>query len=187
MIGAITAGLFSAGVPPTPLTDFVSIATVSVGAGGSAAATFSAIPSTYKHLQIRAIGRNDGAPVDARYTFNSDTGSNYSYHLLVGNGSTGASYSATSQTFLRGAPYADQTASIFGAGVTDILDYTNTNKYKTVRTLTGMDNNTVNYGQIQFYSGLWMNTAAITTITITPSAGTVWTQHSSFALYGIQG
>jgi hypothetical protein len=160
---------------------------VTVGAGGSATATFTSIPSTYKHLQIRAIGRNDGAPVDARYTFNSDTGSNYAFHLLVGNGSTAASYNATSQAFLRGAPYADQTANIFGAGVTDILDYANTNKYKTVRTLTGMENNTVNFSQIQFYSGLWQSTAAISSITITPSAGTVWTQYSSFALYGIKG
>jgi hypothetical protein len=171
----------------TPTTGYVSIATQTAGAGGSSSITFSAIPSSYKHLQIRAIGRDDTAPSDAKYTFNGDTGSNYSFHLLVGNGSTAASYNATSQTFLRGAPYCDTTANVFGSGVTDILDYQNTNKYKTVRTLTGMDNSTANYGQIQFYSGLWMSTSAITSITITPSGGGVWTQYSSFALYGIQG
>ena len=182
----IIASQISGNLTPNPLGAYDSLATVTVPSGGLSSITFSGIPIGYKHLQIRAIGRNDGAPVDARYTFNGDTGSNYSYHLLVGNGSTAASYNATSQTFLRGAPYADQTANVFGAGVTDILDYANTNKYKTVRTLTGMDNNTVNYGQIQFYSGLWMNTAAISSITITPSAGTVWTQYSSFALYGVK-
>jgi hypothetical protein len=170
-----------------PTTGFVSIATITAGSGGSSSVTFSGIPSVYKHLQIRAIGRNNTAPSDARYTFNGDTGSNYSYHLLVGNGSTAASYNATSQTFLRGAPYCDTSTTVFGAGITDILDYQNTNKYNTVRTATGLEYNTSNYSQSQFYSGLWMNTSAITSITITPSGGGVWTQYSSFALYGIQG
>jgi hypothetical protein len=168
-------------------TSFDSIQTVTVGSGGQSSVSFTSIPSTYKHLQVRAIGRDDTAPSDARYTFNSDTGSNYSFHLLVGNGSTAASYNATSQTFLRGAPYCDTSTNVFGAGVTDILDYQNTNKYKTVRTLTGLENNTSTYSQIQFYSGLWMNTSAITSITITPSGGGVWTQYSSFALYGVKG
>lgn len=39
--------------PWSPSTDYDSIATTTVGAGGAASITFSSIPSTYQHLQIR--------------------------------------------------------------------------------------------------------------------------------------
>ena len=75
-------------------------------------------------------------------------------------------------------------ASTFTAGVIDILDYANTNKYKTLRTLNGGDAN--GSGNIQIESGSWRNTAAITSITLTHN-GSGFTQYSSFALYGIKG
>jgi hypothetical protein len=165
---------------------YESISTVTVGGGGSSSISFTSIPSTYKHLQVRAIARNGSTVGDANYRFNSDSGSNYAWHLLVGNGSAAQAYAFTSQTSIRGAAFNDSPTSVFGAGVTDILDYTNTNKNTTVRTLTGMENNTATYSQIQFYSGLWLNTAAINEITITPSAGS-FAQYSQFALYGIKG
>jgi len=167
------------------LTSFESIATTTVGSGGVASISFTSIPSTYTHLQIRAIGRSSNTVEDSLYRFNSDTGANYALHLLVGDGSTAAAYNSTSATSTKGAPYLTGNTSIFGAGITDILDYANTNKYKTIRTLTGFDNNGGSYAQIQFYSGLWQSTSAITSITITPTAGT-YVQYSSFALYGVK-
>jgi hypothetical protein len=170
-----------------------SIATTTVGAGGSATVTFSSIPSTYKHLQIRSIARSANAAKaeDIVAVFNSDTGSNYTNHLLVGNGSTAAAYSGTSQTYIKSVTYATGTtasANIFGAGIMDILDYTNTNKYTTTRALVGMDLNEANtFAQLQFFSALWLNTAAITNITIKCATGANISQYSSFALYGIKG
>jgi hypothetical protein len=154
----------------------------------TASVTFSGIPQGYKHLQIRAIGRTTASAADSLYRFNSDTGSNYALHLLVGNGTTAQFFASSSQTSIKASPYMADTTSVFGAGITDILDYASVNKFKTVRTLTGMDNNNAvgSYGQIQFFSGLWMNTATITSITITPSAGS-YTQYSRFSLYGIKG
>jgi len=73
-------------------------------------------------------------------------------------------------------------ANIFGAFVADILDYKNTNKYKTIRALSGNDQN--GGGLIGFHSGLWQNTNAITSITITEFNGNNWMQYSHFALYG---
>jgi predicted patatin/cPLA2 family phospholipase len=75
-------------------------------------------------------------------------------------------------------------ANIFGAGVIDILDYANTNKYKTVRALSGHDNN--GSGYVNFESGLWMSTSAITSIKLF-TAGNVYAQYTQFALYGIKG
>ena len=69
---------------------YESIQTVTVGAGGSASVTFSSIPATYKHLQIRGILRSSYSPSNTsmRLTFNSDTGNNYSSHFLMSTGSS---------------------------------------------------------------------------------------------------
>jgi hypothetical protein len=76
-------------------------------------------------------------------------------------------------------------ANVFGGVVIDILDYKNTNKYKTVRILSGTEYNNSN-GGVSFNSGLWQNTDAITTITLQPS-GANFAEYSQFALYGIKG
>ena len=79
----------------------------------------------------------------------------------------------------------NSSASTFGTFIVDILDYKDTNKYKTIRGLAGTDNN--GSGSVYFSSGLWMSTSAITRIDLAPNAGTLFNQNSSFALYGIKG
>ena len=170
-------------------TAYESIATTTVGGGGSATVTFSSIPATYTHLQIRGISRQStGGFAQVFAQFNSDTGNNYSRHNLYGEGSTASVDAATSTNKVNIGVIsgASQNASVFGVNITDILDYTNTNKYTTTRTLTGVDNN--GSGYTWFSSGSWRNTAAITSITITPEdASGAFTQYSQFALYGIKG
>lgn len=163
---------------------FESIATVTVGAGGTSSITFSSIPSTYQHLQIRYFGRNTTDNNAAVYmTTNGDTGTNYSWHQLFGSGSSAGTQASTSATFMS-AGQESSTSNVFDAHVIDVLDYANTNKYKTVRTLGGWEDST--QGRVFLRSGLWMNTAAITSITLTPSSSN-FAQYSSFALYGIKG
>ena len=194
MIGAITAGLFSAGAAPAAATSYESIATQTVGSGGVASVTFSSIPSTYKHLQIRFIGRSTVSNVNDGYIsmrFNSDSGGNYTFlHYLQGDGATasaGALYtSGWDNIYSSIAAGNTATASVFGTGIVDILDYTSTNKYKVVRHLSGMDNNGA--GKVGLGSGNWNTTNAITSITLGANGfGSNWTQYSSFALYGIKG
>lgn len=170
--------------------DFESIATVTVGSGGAASATFSSIPATYKHLQIRAIARSNRVESTGEFiklTFNSDTGANYAWHNFRGNGTDVTAGAVTSNTQVDISRFAcsSQNASVFGSMVLDVLDYENTNKYKTLRCLAGFDNN--GDGHIRLTSGLWMNTNAITTITLTVGGGTLFDQYSSFALFGIKG
>ena len=172
---------------------YESIATVTVGAGGSSSITFSSIPSTYKHLQIRILTRMTRAVSYASQcpiTFNSDTTNYYRGHYLNGDGST-----ASAGAFTGGTPLGcwsvwavgnSATANAFSANIVDILDYQNSNKYKTVRTLYGTDINGVN-GDVGLYSSLFMSTAAITDLTITCSNSSNFMQYSSFALYGIKG
>lgn len=166
---------------------YESIATVTVGAGGSSTISFTSIPSTFKHLQVRGIMRDSRTtnPDSMLLTFNSDTAANYSYHYLSGDGSIAdaAAAASSSYIFLSRFEGANQTANAFGGIVLDILEYANTNIYKTTRSLGGYDAN--GSGVVKLDSGNWRNTSAITSLTLTP-ANTSFVQYSSFALYGIK-
>jgi hypothetical protein len=182
VIGAITAGLFGTGVAAST-NSYESIATQSVGAGGAASITFSSIPSTYKHLQIR-FSANDDSQQDIFVRFNSDSATNYWRHYLYGQGSAVTAAADAAATNKLSLGYTSTTSNIFGAGVMDILDYANTSKNKTTRSLCGYDAN--GSGYVILFSGLWSSTAAINSITAFPTSGN-FTQYSSFALYGIKG
>jgi len=163
-----------------------SIATAN-GTGSSGVITFSSIPSTYTHLQIRNIGRGTGAGTTIKITANSDTAANYARHYMYGDGATAGAGNSTSQT---GADIAYTSLSTdlsntYAVNIIDILDYANTSKYKTFRVLTGLDVNGSG-GYAQLTSGLWQSTSAITTLTLTLNAGS-YTTASQFALYGIRG
>ena len=171
----------------TPYDGYESIATV-YGTGSSNTITFSSIPSTYQHLQIRSLSKTTTAgTANATYTlqFNSDTGSNYTRHALVGDGATVSASGAASQTSIRaGGNTEANSTNIFAVSIVDILDYANTNKYKTLRTLFGSDLN--GSGEINLRSGVWMNTSAVTSITLTTSSGN-FASGTVFELYGIRG
>ena len=159
---------------------FDSIATITVGAGGSANETFSSIPQTYKHLQLRWFSRSSGGAYNPIVRFNGDTGSTYSWHYLDGPGTTLGAGGGGSQTSILMAGIAG-TASTFAVGIMDILDYTNTNKYKTVRVSQGADYN--GSGAVDLWSGTWQSNSAITSMYLGFSSA----QYSHYALYGIKG
>lgn len=184
MLNIIT-GQLTGGVPLST-NSYESIQTVTVGAGGQSTISFTAIPATYKHLQIRCLAKSTGTPSQGDLTFNSDTGNNYAWHQLFGSGSSAGADNSTSRANIVGAVglVNSSVANVFCASIVDILDYTNTNKYKTVRHLVGQDEN--GSGVISLNSGLWMNTAAVTTVTITARSN-AFAQYSSLALYGIKG
>lgn len=169
---------------------YESIATVTVGAGGSANVDFTSIPSTFKHLQIRFFGRDSiGDQISMRVGNGSlDTGTNYNYHVLGGDGSTAQAAAQTSQTLIKvGYGFNGQgsspTASCMSVIIVDILDYQNTNKFKTIRSLGGYNTNST-FNEIDFVSGAWRSTSAIDTIRLGSNS---IVQYSSIALYGIKG
>lgn len=168
-----------------PFGSFESIATVTVGAGGSSTVTFSSIPSTYTHLQIRGIARNASTNSLFFLQINSDTGSNYSYHRLTGNGTAASASGTATDTGLYQFGRSPNATNVFGVAIYDFLDYANTNKYKTVRGLQGYEDNSG--GSINMVSGLWQSTSAITSISITMNSSLLFAEYSQFALYGIKG
>lgn len=172
-------------------SDFELIDTQTVGAGGAASVTFSSIPGTYKHLQVRAIYRltDSGTSSDlVKITFNSSN-TGYAGHSVYGNGTTASSLNTSSSTYgwasRTSLPRGGTTANAFGGMILDILDYANTSKNKTLRTLEGLDTNSAVAG-IALTSSLWTNTAAITSMTFTDENALNFTQYSTFSLYGVK-
>ena len=163
---------------------FESIGTSVVGSGGAASVTFSSIPAGYKHLQLRIAAGNSSSNY-LSLVMNSDTGSNYAFHRLSGDGASADSNASTSRAdmILTGAGGMSTDANIRGGFIVDILDYANTNKYKTVRSLNGNDAN--GSGSMNLSSNVWLSTIAITSLTL--SSASNFRQYSHFALYGIGG
>jgi hypothetical protein len=176
ILGIIASSKFAA------VGDFESIATVTVGAGGASSVDFTSIPSTYTHLQIRALVKPAvAANIGIRY--NSDTGANYIAHYLAGDGAS--PLAATANLGVAGAwlGYAGS-STIFSTFVLDILDYASVNKNKTGRILFGHDTNGA--GNIILASHAWFaSSSAVTSISLL-AGGSTLTQYSHFALYGIK-
>jgi len=165
-------------------SSFESIATTLLSSS-SATITFSSIPSTYSHLQIRFIAFNATDVPVLQFNGNTTAG-NYVQHNLVGNGtSASASAYTASRTSIKTFTTGSNATSPY-ASVIDVLDYTSTNKNKTVRMLSGFDTN--GGGEISLISGLFFPStiASITSISIVAAAGTFAT-NSHFALYGVKG
>jgi len=166
-----------------PAGAYDALGSVTVPSGGLSSITFSAIPQTYTHLQIRGLVNLNG---DMNIRFNSDTGNNYSYHYLyaTGSGSVSAGNSASNAyDYLGYGGFGGSTS--FTGYVCDILDYTSMNKNKTIKTLSGTDNN--GSGGIMIASSEWLNnTTAINSITLFSKDTATFGQYSNISLYGIR-
>ena len=156
----------------------------------TATVTFSSLGSysDYKHLQIRAVVRSDRATpftaVDVFARLNSDTGNNYRAHRLSGDGSSVSSfaYAAVNSMGMVNIPTSTNTANIFSPVVIDILDFSSSNKNTTLRALGGNTGSSTNIG---LNSGLWVNTAAVTSISLFADSSN-FVAGSRFSLYGVK-
>jgi hypothetical protein len=135
--------------------------------------TFSSIPGTYTDLVLVFAG-TVGILDNNNVTFNGDTGSNYSVTRLVGNGSTASSSRGSNLN-------AIQCGEIATSQSNDIIQIQNYSNSTTYKTLIHRSNNTSQF--LKASVGLWRNTAAITSITITN--GGTYQIGSTFTLYGI--
>ena len=179
--GGLAASAYGFTSAAAAVGDYESIATVTVSSSVSTV-TFSSIPSIYSHLQLRAFWKlSVGTNLIANY--NGSGAGNYKTHLLGGDGAS--AYASVSSVSPDGVGLGYAGSSVFALTIADILDYSNTNKYKTTRYLMGDDRN--GSGDVEFGSALWLNTAAVNQIVITGQGGATIEQYSSFALYGIKG
>jgi hypothetical protein len=151
---------------------------------------FSSIPQTFTHLQVRCFLRTTNSSVEDTvysYNYNNNTGSTGSaYHSIVGSGTSATSGGQTGQfsSVLGYCPAANANTNVYGSLILDILDYTNTNKNKTLRSLSGYDNN--GSGTVSLYSNLPLTlpgTGAVTSLTIVCNGNIA--ANSRFEIYGI--
>lgn len=155
------------------------IATTTLGSAASSI-TFSSIAGTYTDLRLAVYGiASSGSFLSPGCRFNSDTGSNYSYTSISGDGSAAASLRTTSGTNIGFNTQYSITSSIGGFLTADVFSYAGST-YKTVLTTASVDQNGA--GAVERIVGLWRNTAAITTLTLNGSFGSGTTA----TLYGIK-
>ena len=183
MIGNSIAGFLGTGVAAST-SSYESIATSTPS--GVSTITFSSIPSTYSSLQIRAIAKRDSASTSgsSNLRFNGDTAANYVRHFLRGSGAAATAGASTAQTSIECFEHTGNDAAVtnmMGVLILDIQDYASTTKNKVIRTISGNDQNGA--GNIYLTSGLWLSTAAVTSITLFSSTNYL---NTTFALYGIK-
>jgi hypothetical protein len=177
---------------PGDIEAFEHIATLN-GTGSSSTITFSSIPQTFKHLQVRYVTKDDGnstvpRPLDVRYNGQLST---YRSHILTGTGSTLYSETTTAMT-IGYTPVLTGASNAFAAGIFDILDYADTNKTATFRNFSGYTNGSSGdsypqtISQVAMTSGMRTTTTAITSLTFVTGWGNFVTQ-ARFSLYGIKG
>lgn len=155
-----------------------------------ASVTFSSIPTTYEHLQLRISSRMDhpGASGGAlQLRFNGDTGSNYSNHTFQtysGTSLNADGYASFAYVYQAGRNTGPNShASIYAATIIDILDYRNTNKNTT---MMGMTESISSANYLSFFSALWDNTAAVTSILLFPASNNGdFVADTTMTLYGL--
>lgn len=186
-IRSLKSGTFSrSGLVGNPVImpgSYESIATVDVGAGGAATITFSNIPQAYTHLQIRAFAKSNG-PTNGEntkiYVNNITASTNYAWHVVRGDGASTVGAGGSGNYIIANVGTSN-TANVFSGMVIDILDYSNSNKNKTIKNIYGFDSNGAGY--VGLASVLAPTTSAITQVDIFIDYN--FSQYSSFALYGV--
>ena len=178
----IPLGFFGTG--SSPAMELISTA---YGNGGSGVITFSSIPSTYKHLQLRWVAvlaaNNNSSPY---LQFNGVATASYSRHAMVGTGSTAYSTYNASQNWIMLSGDQAGLGTNPTAGITDILDYVSSTNNKTVRNFASQALNSTSSKEVNLTSGGFFSTSPISSITFNSGGGT-FTTATRVSLYGIKG
>ena len=160
-------------------TTYEKIASTTLGSAGTI--TFSSIPATYTDLRIVLVSKSVGGGANVQFRFNGDTGTNYSYTYLRGNGTSASSYRESNKTF---GYFSDQSSDTYpNLGTLDIFSYAGST-FKTALATYSDDRN--GSGYVFSTVSLWRSTSAITSVSLSPSNFTDNFQSGTIAtLYGI--
>lgn len=168
-----------------PTKTYKPIATTTLG-GAVASYTFSSIPNTYTDLVLvyRTRASSQNTYIDVICQVNSDTGTNYSYTYLTGDGASSSSGRSSNQVKMffdaNGAPWN----AFWGSGVGHFMNYANTTTYKTM--ISRGNNAGGTSGGVDVVVNLWRSTSAINSIKIFLNGAYNLDTDSTFTLYGIE-
>jgi hypothetical protein len=173
-------------------TTFIKIAAVTVGSGGASSIDFTSIPSTYTDLCVKVSVRNSATNAGMVVRLNNDTGTNYSWKLLYGNGAAAGSFNEGTfgtgyNTFVFAyVTPSNASSTVFANTEIYLPSYTSSNNKS-----FSIDSVSENNGSTAFQTmaaGLWSNTSAITSVKVLPDPMGVsanFDQYSTATLYGI--
>ena len=162
--------------------------------GDYASVTFSGIPGTYEHLQLRISAKSDRTSAtndDIEMTLNGSA-SGYAHFRMTGQDST-PGVASTTDTFIKVSSIQSAASvsgvSNYGSVIVDIFDYAEDgNKNTSVFGISGVNQATGALGRnrVTFFGGLWTTDDDVTSIALVPSGGSNFVRGSEFTLYGIQ-
>lgn len=166
---------YNYGAGPT----YTKIGSQTLGSG-TVDVTFSNIPQNYTDLLLVCSVQGTSTTDRVWIRFNSDSGNNYSWNRLTGNGSSAGAASYQSQPAIETGDFVPNSGSSFLISTTNIQNYSNSTTYKPTLTRYSIASNFV-----AAVTGLWRNTNAITSITSRMSANNNTLAGSTFTLYGV--
>jgi hypothetical protein len=149
------------------LQSTTALATVTLQAA-TPTVTFSGIPNTYRDLILNVNYTGSSAAALVFLRFNDDT-ANYSRVVAY------PTASATATNLIVGAVYGTKRTLV----TTQILDYSSTDKHKTVLDRYGNAENS----EVAMTAGRWASLTAVNKISLIPENGT-FAAGSTFSLYG---
>jgi len=156
---------------------------------GAAAASieFTSIPQTFTDLLLVVSRRSnlaDEANEDLSLTFNSST-SGYSWRVLYGNGTSGLSFNSASNTriWAGGGGSNQMTANTFASSQIYVPNYTLA-AHKSVSCESVSETNAT-FAFATLTAGLWADTAAITSLSISGNPTSSFLANTTASLYGI--
>jgi hypothetical protein len=153
---------------------YSTVATTTLGSA-QASYTFSSIPGTYTDLVLIVSGSISAAQ-NIGVEFNGDSGSNYSFTRIYGDGSSAFSDRVSNLVF----SYLGIWGTTQSTLVASIQNYANTTTFKTS---LGRGNWAADY--VSAYVSTWRNTAAITSMKVLPAGANTLSSGTVLTLYGI--
>jgi hypothetical protein len=162
--------------------NYVLLEKITVGAAGAASVTFANIPQTgYTDLVVKLTGRNTSSGDWFNISFNGST-ANFNTRNIFGTGGVAVSNSRADGVEAFVNNNSSTTASTFSSSEIYIPNYTSSSNKSFSTDSVTENNGTTAYSILS--AGLWSNSAAITSITLTPVANSL-AQFSTFYLYGV--
>ena len=162
---------------------YTPIATYTVSGSSTTSYTFSSIPSTYTDLVLISNCASSNGSDSLFFRVNGDTGTNYSFTYLYGQGTSAVSNRITNAAYGSAGYYVVPATGFDFVSIFNLQNYANTTTYKTAICRANSTGST--YPGAEASVSLWRSTAAVNSITLLLLTGN-FVSGSTFTLYGIK-